>query len=148
MIINHENTQVVHQQQMMFNINVSTRMKLEAAARENGVTMSWIIRSLLSTYIRRYKIPPVVKRPLKFNKQTIKFNVCFYNNKNDIQNWVKSGGQEFGPVIRHILILWEEGLFKVDLDNLFTIKEHHFFRKIGEKGIWIWISISIPSSSF
>ena len=122
----------VLQEQIMINLKISTRIKLEIFARENGVTMSWIIRSLLQTYVRNNKIPPETKRPRHLPCRTIRFNVCFYNNKNELMTWVRSGGREFGPVIRYILEMWEEGKLDADVENLRTIKEHYNTIFIGK----------------
>ena len=134
-----KNVTAVKQENLMIHMKTTTRIKLEIVARDHGITMSWIIRSLIQTYLRENKIPPVTSRPRQFNCPTIRFNVCFYNNKNELQNWIKAGGQEFGPVIRYILELWEDGKLEVDFDDLDIIKEHYnsifLYKSIKREGI-------------
>ena len=118
--------------QMIF-INETTRINLEKYARKYGVTMSWIIRTVLFTYKKKYSVPPEVIRPRKFYEKMIRFNICFYKNKNDWQVWVHSGGKELGPVVRYILELWEVGRLDIDFDDIFTIKEHFQVKFMGKK---------------
>lgn len=103
-------------------IPLEPRRQLERTARQHGVTMSWIVRSLIRQYRRKNPNPPRRKRPKKLIGKHVRFCLKVYGEKTELQAWARSGGGEFSVILREILELWMEGLLKPNLGTSKSVK--------------------------
>ena len=111
------NSQAIH-----ILIPVRIRIKLEKIAFENGVTMSWIVRTILHQWRKTNTIMPVFMRPKQLTENHTDFYLKLYGNKEEILIYSRCNGGEFSPFIRFLLDLWYVGDIKIDLQRINTIK--------------------------
>ena len=106
-----------------FKIPLQARLKLEACAYKNEVTMSWIIRALITSYRNKFNgCMPLFKRPNNLPGRCVSFSLKLYGNKSEILTYARCNGGEFSPFIRYVLELWENSELEIDLECVKTIK--------------------------
>jgi len=110
------------QQSIFFLMPVKIRIKLEQEADNNGVNMSWIIRSLIQYYRMNSKKMPVFKRPHSLNENHVRFSLKLYGNKSELLTYCRCNGGEFSAFVRYLLEEWVKGNIVPDLDNVKTVK--------------------------
>lgn len=121
-----------------FLMPVNPRKRLEKVARNNGVTMSWIVRDLIRQYRRKYKRPPKRKRPRKLSGKHVRFALKLYGDKQEILTFARSRGGEFSSFVREVLELWMEGKLVPNLRTNRSVKKFRRFflrYKSGEKSV-------------
>ena len=106
-------------------LTVAQRRRIEKEARKRGLTMSWIVRSILRGYRSRFPEPPSINESQTADR--VRFSLCFYGDKADHLAWARHHGADLGPTIRFALDLWMRG----DLKVLFDVNSVKFsdFRK-------------------
>ena len=99
---------------------------LEEVACHHGITMSWIVRSLI--YMWRSENPgvQVFHRPRNFNEGHTSFSLKLYGNKSELLNYARCNGGEFSSFVRFLLELWYNGVLEPDFENIRTIKNVKF----------------------
>lgn len=105
-------------------------------ARENGVTMSWIIRALIRKYRKQHPQPPRFKRPHRLKGKYVRFSLKLYGDKQELLTFARADGGEFSPFVREVLELWMAGLLTPNLKIKSTVRrikelKLHFSTKKG-----------------
>ena len=103
-------------------IPVTIRLKLENIAYENGVTMSWIVRSILHQWRLENNKMPVFNRPKKLIEKHTDFSLKLHGNKEELLTYSRCNGGEFSSFIRYLLNLWNIGELILDLESEITVK--------------------------
>ena len=101
---------------------VKIRIKLEQEADNKGITMSWIIRSLIHFYRTNIKKMPVFRRPHFLKEKHVRFSLKLYGNKTELLTYCRCNGGEFSAFVRYLLEEWFNGNIAPDLDSIKTVK--------------------------
>lgn len=101
--------------------------RVENLARENGVTMSWLYRSLLFALEKKFSkgLPEDIDihRPEKFEVPFRQTTICFHGDKTRWMTLSRIWKVELGPLLRFGLGLYFKGKLDLDLENSTTVKE-------------------------
>jgi len=80
--------------------------------------MSWVVRSVLKAFRRRYPDLQGVHVPIQAQQETtVRMNVCFYGDKRDYLLWCWNHGFHLGPTVRQAVYLWLAGELEVDFSE-------------------------------
>lgn len=98
------------------------RFKLERSARQNGVTMSWLVRAIIQEYRATRRQMPRFRRPRRLTGDFSRFCLRLHGDKEELLLYARANGGEFSPFLRFLLDLWDRGLLSPDLESSKTTK--------------------------
>ena len=100
---------------------------VEQIARENGITMSWFYRALLTALEIKFKkgLPAdlEIHRPDKFQVPFRQTTICMYGDKKKWMSLSRIWMIELGPLVRFALDLYYKSELSLDLESSITVKQ-------------------------